>query len=141
MKKLKFIILACLLTITLSGCSLFEQNAGFESITYQEYKELIEQKESFVLEMMSSDCPHCQELKPKLQSVLKEYGIKIKTINMAKLSDSDYDEFTKTVGTEATPTIFFYKEGEEKSVATRIVGDVSKTKLIEKLKDNGIIKD
>lgn len=124
--------------ICISGCS--NTSGRFESITYQEYQKLIENKESFILEVMSSDCSHCQNLKPKLQSVIKEYGIVIKTINLEALSSEDYQALTKEIGTRSTPTIIFYEEGYETSVSTRILGDISKDKIIQKMKDNQIIK-
>lgn len=138
MKNRKWIILGVMVIFFITGCKT--KSGTLESITFKEYENLIENKETFVLEMMSTDCSHCQNLKPKLQKVVKEYGIKIKVINMAKLSIDDYKKFTSMVGTKGTPTIIFYKDGEEKSVATRIIGDVSKEKIVQKLKDNEVIE-
>lgn len=141
MKKRKLWIFLTVIMIgilTMTGCT--EKKGHLESITFENYQQLIENKESFALEVMSTDCTHCQSLKPKLQNVINEYGITIKTINLENLTSEEYQTFTSIIGSRATPTIIFYKKGEEKSVATRIVGDVSKEKLIEKLKDNGIIK-
>ena len=60
--------------------------------------------------------------------------------SIISISDEDLKSFVKEIGTGATPTVIFYKKGEEKSVATRIVGSVSEEKIISKFKDNGIIK-
>ena len=38
-----------------------------------------------------------------------------------------------------TPVTIFIKNGEEKTTATRIEGDVSTDKIIDKLKKNGFI--
>lgn len=138
MKKGKILIIGMLFMLLCSGCT--SSSGNLESITLNDYKKLIKNKETFVLEMMSTDCTHCQSLKPKLQKIVKEYGITIKVINLQKLSSNDLKEFTDIIGTSATPTIIFYKDGEEKSVATRINGDVSKEKIIEKFKDNEVIK-
>ncbi len=137
-KILKYLGLFLIL-IGISGCGT--TSGKFVSISYEEYKDLIDQKETFVLEMMSSDCTHCKSLKPKLQEVIKEYDIEVKTINTKRLTKKEYQELTSTIGTEATPTIIFYKNGYEETVASRIVGDVSKDKLIQKFKDNGLIKE
>lgn len=136
MKKLKYLFIV-LVVFLIVGCS---KASGLENISYSEYKELISNKESFVLEVMRDGCSHCKTLKPRLENVASEYKLDIKVINLAHLSDEDYIEFTKEIGTGATPTVIFYKKGEEKSVATRIIGSVSEEKIINKFKDNGIIK-
>lgn len=138
MRKGKWLLVLLLFILFVPGCS--SEKGKLESITFEEYKNLIENKESFVLEVMSSDCTHCKSLKPKLQSVINEYKITIKTINLENLSTEEYLEFTKTIGSKATPTIIFYKDGYEESVSTRILGDVTKERIIEKFKDNKIIK-
>lgn len=138
MKKGKIRLFILLIILCITGCT--SKTGKFESITFNEYQQLIENKESFILEVMSSDCTHCKSLKPKLQNVINNYGITIKTINLEKLSNKDYQEFTNIIGSKATPTILFYKNGYESSVSTRIIGDVTKERIIEKMKDNGIIK-
>lgn len=136
MKKLKYLFIV-LVVFSIVGCS---KASGLENISYSEYKELISNKESFVLEVMRDGCSHCETLKPRLEEVTNKYDLSVKVINLAHLSDEDYIEFTKEIGTGATPTVIFYKKGEEKSVATRIIGSVSEEKIINKFKDNGIIK-
>ena len=139
MKERYKFLLILIAIIFIAGCG--KETGKFENISVEEYKRMIENKESFVLEMMSSDCTHCKSLKPKLQSVIKKYGITIKTINLEKLSRDEYQEFTKLVGTTSTPTVFFYKEGYETSVTTRIEGDIPTERIIQKMKDNGIITE
>ena len=137
MKKLKIVVLIfCILL--LAGCE--NNNGKFVPITLDEYKKLIENKESFVVEQWGTSCNHCTSLKPKLQKFIKEYNLEIKTINLDKLTVEERKELENITGTIATPIIMFYKEGEEKSVATRIVGDVTYEKLVNKFKDNGIIE-
>lgn len=137
MKKLRLILLIiCILVLT--GCA--SSKGKLESITLNEYKKLIENKESFVVEQYGSSCVHCSSLKPKLQKFIKEYGLTVKTINLDKLTTEERKELESITGTLATPVIMFYKEGYEKSIATRIVGDVTYEKLINKFRDNGIIE-
>lgn len=138
MKKMRWIILVIIGIITITGCS--SEKGSFETISYQDYQKLIENKEDFMVEVMSSDCTHCKSLRPKLQKVINDYKINMKVINLEELSSEDYQAFTNEIGTRATPTIIFYKKGYESSVSTRIVGDVSEEKIIQKMKDNKIIK-
>lgn len=137
MKKLK-LLLVLFLSLLVVGCT--SSSGKFESVTLEEVKTMIENKESFVLEQYGTSCSHCASLKPKLQKFIKEYGLTVKTLDLDKLSEKERAEWKTYVDTLATPTIFFFKDGEEKSVATRIVGDVSYEKIVNKFKDNGIIE-
>jgi len=137
MKK-GIIMILFVFCIFLGGC---DSNSGkLEAITLEEYKTLIENKESFVLEQWGDDCVHCASLKPKLQKFIKNYGVVVKTINVNQLSSEERKELKQYTGTSSTPVLIFYQNGEEKSVSTRIVGDVSYDKIVEKFKSNGIIK-
>lgn len=135
MKKLKFFGLI-LVIFLISGCS----NSNLEKISYKEYKNLIDDKETFILEVMKNDCSACISLKPRLEEVAKEYNINIKYIDTSSLNENEYNEFNDMVYVKGTPTIIFYENGEEQSMATRIVGAVPKDKLITKFKDMGYIK-
>ena len=139
MKKGKWIILLTICCFLLLGCSS-NTSGKLESITFEEYQTLIENKETFALEMWRTTCTHCQSMKPKLQRFIKDYGVTVKTINLDNLSQEEQESMKKIVGTDATPTIFFYQEGEEKSVTTRINGDVSYDRIVEKFQENGFIE-
>jgi len=50
------------------------------------------------------------------------------------------EKFNKLISFDGgTPVTIFIKNGEEKTTATRIEGDVSTDKIIDKLKKNGFI--
>ena len=56
--------------------------------------------------------------------------------------DSDTTtELKKQFSFSGTPTTIFVINGEEKTAATRINGDVSEEKIISKLKSNGFISE
>lgn len=132
MKKLKI----CLLLVSiflLTGCS----NGFVKEISYDEYKDLINSKETFILEVMREDCSACVSFKPKLESVANEYEIEVKVLNTDTLSDEELDSF----GISGTPTVIFYIDGEEVTTASRITGSVSTDKIISKFKASGFIKE
>ena len=117
----------------LTGCG----KSNLKEITYKEYEKLIENKETFVVEMMRTGCSHCQDIKPKLEEIANKYNIEIKYINVDKLSQEENDNISIT----GTPTLIFYNEGVESSVSTRIVGDKTKDYILNKFKANGFIKE
>lgn len=136
MKRIKlFLIVFLLLVVT--GCG---KTATIKKINLDEYNKLIDNKETFILEVMRQSCSHCEILKPRLEEVAKEYNINIKSIDLDSIKNViELEEFTEKTS-DGTPTIIFYEKGEEKSVAYRIVGSVTKQKLVEKFKDMGYIK-
>ena len=131
MKKLKFLIILVALFL-ISGCS----TRYLKEISYDQYKTLLEDDETFILEVMSNDCTACKDFRPKLEEVASDYKIEVKYINIDKLTADQYDE----LAVSATPTVIFYIDGEEETTAARIVGSVKKEKIISKFKASGFIE-
>lgn len=137
MKKLFKFGFILVIIILLTGC---EKNY-MKEISYDEYKKLIENKENFILEIMRTDCSACISFKPKITQVAKDYQIEIKYINTDHLSKDEYDKLFDDTGISGTPTVIFYHDGIEKTVASRINGSVSVDKIISKFKANGFIEE
>lgn len=135
-KYLKLGIILCFILI-LTGCG----KSYMKEISYQEYKKLIENKETFILEIMRTDCTACKSFKPKITQVAEDYKIEIKYINTDHLSKEETDELYQVTGISGTPTVIFYHEGNEETIASRINGSVSVDKIISKLKVSGFIKE
>lgn len=131
--KLTVLVVVFLLT---TGCG----KSYMKEISYDEYKELIQNKETFILEIMRTDCSACISFKPKITDVANDYKIEVKYINTDHLTDEENNKLAQETGVTGTPTVIFYHEGLEETVATRINGSVSKDKIISKFKINGFIE-
>lgn len=146
MKKKKFlvifsIILVVAITVILICNNLYFDNRNFIKLSYDEILEKVNSKEDFVLCVSASECTHCKSYKPKLKKISKDYDIKIYYTDIDKFDEKDYDEFKYKFSFDGgTPTTIFFKEGTEKTTATRIEGDISIEKTIDKLKKNGFIE-
>lgn len=146
MKKKKFlvifsIILVVAITVILICNNLYFDNRNFIKLSYDEILEKVNSKEDFVLCVSASECTHCKSYKPKLKKISKDYDIKIYYTDIDKFDEKDYDEFKDKFSFDGgTPTTIFFKKGEEKTTATRIEGDISMEKTIDKLKKNGFIE-
>lgn len=113
----------------------------FIKLDYKEVMEKVENKDSFVLCVSATDCVHCNSYKPKLKKIANNYKTEIFYIDVDTLSDDDYDSFKQKFSFDGgTPVTILIRNGEEKTTATRIEGDVSSEKIINKLKKNGFIK-
>ncbi len=109
-------------------------------LTYDEFSSMIDNEESFVLCISRTTCSHCATYKPKLEEVAQENGIDLYFIDIDKYSEEEQDEFEKILNfNDTTPTTVFLKEGKETTTSNRLVGDVSTSKIVDKLKSNGFI--
>lgn len=140
MKRLIKLTLFMFIIVIVTGCST-TNSKYLKEISYDKYHELLDNKETFILEIMRTDCSACIEFKPKLKELTNKYKIEVKFINTDHLTEKEKDNLFDETGIEGTPTIIFYEEGYEETVASRIVGNVSLEKAIKKFKSNGYIKE
>lgn len=136
MKKISKILISLICIIIITGCS----NSKIDEITYNELETLLNNKESFILEIVQDECHNCESFSPKFRKVLKRYGIDAKQINLTNLSEEDNDNLKNLYNASGTPTVIFIEKGEEPSILRRIVGDTSEEKIVKKLKIAGYIK-
>lgn len=133
---ISIIILLSILTAIL----ITVKNNNLLKLNYNEVIEKVNNKENFVLCISASECVHCNEYKPKLKKITNKYNIKIYYVNIDEFSNEDYENFKTQFSFDgSTPITIFFKEGTEKTTATRIEGNVKTEKIIEKLKSNGFI--
>jgi len=119
------------------GCS----NNNLEEINYNDFKKLMDDKETFILYISSNDCHNCTSFTPKLESVLEEYNVdSVKKIEIDTLNNGDKNDFNKIINVSGTPTVAFIENGEEKSMTNRITGNDDKDKIVTRFKANGYIK-
>ena len=142
--KKKIIIIVSVCVIILIGAIIADKILGksyLKEIKYSEVVEKINNKESFVLLMSQTTCSHCMDFKPKLARVAKKYKVLVYYLETDQLDDDSYEELKSYFNFRGTPTTVFVIDGEEKSAATRINGDVSEDKIVSKLKSNGFIEE
>lgn len=137
MKRLIKICLCVWICFLLTGC----RKEYLQEISYQDYLNLLESKETFILEVMRTDCSACSSFKPKLTQVADDYKLEIKFINTDHLSDEDKKALFNQASISGTPTVIFYHDGVEKTISSRINGSVSVDKIISKFKLNGFIEE
>ena len=130
------LIIVCLIVVALVFSE--DESKYIEEISMSEVTSKIEKKKDFVLYIKQTDCEHCKEFTPRLISVLKEKKLKVYALNLTNLSKKDEKVYEKTFSIDGTPTVLFFKDGEEQLI--RIEGEQTKTKIESKLKSAGFIK-
>lgn len=140
-KEIIFIMAGVIIIFVLLYFIFFSKN-NFINLNYNEVMDKINNKESFVLCVSATDCTHCKDYKPKLKKISNSYDIKIYYTDVDTFNKKDYEKFKTDLSFDGgTPVTIFIKNGNEETTATRIEGDVSLEKIINKLKKNGFINE
>ena len=137
MKKI-LVIMIFMVSLLVSGCG--NKLTTFEQVNYDKIESMVENKESFVLFIGSTECPHCDLYKETLNEVIKKYQVKIYYIDIYGLSAEEGSKLKAIANYTGTPTTVFIENGEETSMYDRIDGNKPMSKVVEKLKKKGYIE-
>ncbi len=110
-----------------------------KEIGLDEYKELINTEERFIILYSQTSCSHCIAYRPVFTSVLAEYNLEAYELDIQKLSSKEREEFRQLVSVPSTPYTSFVVEGKDSGAENAIRGNQSKDIIKEKLKLNGYI--
>ena len=125
------------MSVIFNGC----QSYKVKEINFKQFNEFVENRKTFILYIGSTSCHNCVSFSPKFESVVKEYKIdNAYYIDLDSFNEADKSSFNKIINVAGTPNVVFITNGEEQSSFNRINGDVSKDKIIERLKSNDYIK-
>ena len=137
MKKIKYLLLVLLVGVIFTGCG----KNNLKTVSFNELNKKLENGESFFFEVVQDGCSHCANFTPKLKEVLNEYDVIGYQLNLTDLTEENYQTFNSMFDVDGTPTTIFIVKGKEVSLLQRIDGDVSKEKIISKLKTNKYINE
>jgi len=97
-------------------------------ITSKEYDKEVLNGQSVVVDFYSTECPPCEALANKFESLADVYGNDIKFV---KIFRQENRELAQTLGVTSSPTLLFYKNGE--LVGDRLTGGVKRSDIIKNL--------
>lgn len=138
MNKKKIIFLVMLVgVLLLTGCK--NSINSVKEIDFATLQSKIDNKETFILEVIQTGCSHCEEFSPRLRSVLANYDLTAYSINLSNLTEDEKNKLYEITEISGTPTVCFFKKGNEE-IMNKIVGAVSNKEVITKLKDAKYIK-
>ena len=142
--KTKIIILVSVCLVILVGALIGDRILGksyLNEIKADEVIKMMENKEDFILVISKTTCSYCNEYKPKLERIAKEYKIDMYYIQVDLIDEDDKEKFNSYFSYSGTPETVFIRNGEERTAASRINGNASIEKIKTKLKANGWIKE
>ncbi len=87
--------------------------------------EVLQAAEPVVLDFYSTECPPCEALAPKFESVAEQFAGRARFLKIFRQGNR---ELAAKLGVTGSPTLVFYREGVE--VGERMTGeDIKKTEL------------
>lgn len=125
-KNIKFLLIG-ILALILTGCS---SSKVITDIDYSKLEEMIDNKESFILEVVQTGCSHCEEFSPRFRAVLKKNEKEAYSLNLYNMTEEESKKFSElTTSVSGTPTVLYFEDGKETS--HKINGAVSNEKIEE----------
>ena len=99
-----------------------------KEITENEFEKEVLQGGKVVLDFYSTECPPCEALAPKFESLNELYGNDIKFMKIFRQKNRDLAE---KLGIMGSPTLLFYDEGKE--VTVRLAGGIKRSDIMMNL--------
>lgn len=142
MKKIISFVILFVSILLLTGCGS-NNNKYLQEISFDDLYTMVENKETFILEIMQDGCSHCAVFTPRFEKILEEYKVEAKYLNFSKISEKQLTEFFDDFNDGeklGTPTVIFFVDGKEKTAMNRLSGEPSEKEIIRKLKQNEYIE-
>ena len=92
--------------------------------------EVIESDKPCLVDFYSTECPPCEALAPKFESLADKFSPEVKFV---KIFRQENRELADKLEVSSSPTLLFFKNGNE--VYRRLSGGVQKSKIVEGIKE------
>ena len=98
------------------------------NISAAEFEKEVLKGENVVVDFYSTECPPCEALASKYESLSEKYGDDVKFI---KIFRQENKELALSLGVTSSPTILFYKEGN--IVGDMLSGGIKRSEIVKNL--------
>ena len=99
-----------------------------KEISSLEFEQEVLQGGKVVLDFYSTECPPCEAVAPKFESLAAMYGHEIKFVKMYRQQNR---ELADELGVKSSPTLLFFDQGKE--VTERLAGGIKRSDIIKNL--------
>ena len=96
-----------------------------QEINSSEFEKEVLQGGKVILDFYSTECPPCEAVAPKFESLAGMYGHEIKFIKIFRQQNR---ELADKLGVKSSPTLLFFDNGKE--VAGKLAGGIKKSEII-----------
>lgn len=115
-----------------------KEYSHIEKLNLTSFKELINDKRSFVVVISQTYCSHCIEFKPTLNKVLSDNNVIGYELDILTLNQKEVEELTNMIEVSGTPTTLIYIDGVVQT--EKLEGNVTQSEVTTYLKKYGFIK-
>ena len=113
---------------TKNAITFFKNYTDMKEIVSSEFEQEVLKGGKVVLDFYSSECPPCEALAPKFESLAKLYGNDIKFLKIFRQKNR---ELADQLGVKSSPTLLFFDNGKE--VGQVLTGGVKRKDIISNL--------
>ena len=113
---------------TKNAITFFKNYTDMKEIVSSEFEQEVLKGGKVVLDFYSSECPPCEALAPKFESLAKLYGNDIKFLKIFRQQNR---ELADQLGVKSSPTLLFFDNGKE--VGQVLTGGVKRKDIISNL--------
>jgi thioredoxin reductase (NADPH) len=99
-----------------------------KEITTAEFETEVLQSDKVVLDFYSNECPPCEALAPKFESLASIYGSDIRFVKVFRQKNRDLAE---RLGVFSSPTLIFFEKGKETGI--RLSGGIKRSEIMHNL--------
>jgi thioredoxin reductase (NADPH) len=99
-----------------------------KEITHKEFDQEVINGGKVVVDFYSSECPPCEALAPKFESLSELYGEEIKFVKIFRQENRDLAE---SLDVNSSPTVIFYDNGN--LVGEKLTGGIKRSELVHNL--------
>jgi thioredoxin reductase (NADPH) len=99
-----------------------------KEITTSEFEQEVLNGGKVVVDFYSSECPPCEALAPKFESLAALYGEKIKFLKIFRQQNR---ELATQLGVSSSPTLLFFEDGQQ--LPKSMSGGIKKSHIMEQL--------
>ncbi len=100
-----------------------------KEITSNEFNDLISMGGAVLVDFYSTECPPCDALAPKLESLEKLFD---KYVTFVKVFRQGNRDLAEKLGVRSSPTLLFYEDGKE--VCQRLSGGIKRSEIIREIR-------
>jgi thioredoxin reductase (NADPH) len=99
-----------------------------KEIVTADFESEVLQADKVVLDFYSSECPPCEALAPKFESLAAIYGDDIKFLKVFRQQNRDLAE---RLNVQSSPTLIFFEKGKE--IGIRLTGGIKRSEIMVNL--------
>lgn len=99
-----------------------------QEIKQEEFARELENHTNVVLDFYSTECPPCEALAPKFESLAEHYGDDIRFVKMFRQGNR---ELAEQLGVKSSPTLLFFKNGQQ--MGDVLTGGIKKSDIVRNL--------